>query len=180
MAAGFDRAGFQRAIRDAQRKGQAEVDRVNRENKRRVDAFNREVARVNAHNKKVERWHGRPGRWSSRRCTAWTWTPSLNRRTTPSRRRYAVDMSRLGVCCANRSRLSLMPRATMSASPRRAPQIAPRVRVDGMRSSWVDSSASPLRHCLLRRQTDGDRCVARDAVQAHRPAVSGDDGVDQG
>lgn len=79
MATGFNRAQFQARVRaaqrEAQRKFQAEVDRVNRENKRRVDeynrqvrqhnrqvaqgaqrqidAYNREVARVNTHNERV-------------------------------------------------------------------------------------------------------------------------------
>lgn len=75
MAQNSNAAAFQRKIREHQRKVQAEVDRVNRENKRRVDqynrqvaqhntrveqeikrkadAYNREVARVNEHNRKV-------------------------------------------------------------------------------------------------------------------------------
>lgn len=66
MARGFDAARFNREMRAAQRKAEAElkreVDRVNRENQRRVDAHNREVDRVNrenqrrvdAHNRKVD------------------------------------------------------------------------------------------------------------------------------
>ncbi len=54
MARGFDAAKFNREIRAAQRKAEAqlkrEVDRVNRENQRRVDAYNR---KVDQHNKKV-------------------------------------------------------------------------------------------------------------------------------
>jgi hypothetical protein len=72
VARGFDVAKFNREMRAAQRKAQAqlnrEVDRVNRENKRRVDAhnrkvdqhnkkvvadYNREAGRVNAHNRAV-------------------------------------------------------------------------------------------------------------------------------
>lgn len=85
MATGFNRAQFQARVRaaqrEAQRKIQAEVDRVNRENKRRVDdhnrrvqqhnrqvaqeaqrrvdAYNREVTRVNAHNKRVNQQNQR-------------------------------------------------------------------------------------------------------------------------
>ncbi len=66
MARGFDAAKFNREMRAAQRKAEAElkreVDRVNRENQRRMDAYNREVERVNrenqrrvdAHNKTVD------------------------------------------------------------------------------------------------------------------------------
>jgi hypothetical protein len=54
MARGFDAAKFNREMRAAQRKAEAqlkrEVDRVNRENQRRVDAHNR---KVDQHNKKV-------------------------------------------------------------------------------------------------------------------------------
>jgi len=54
MARGFDAAKFNREIRAAQRKAEAqlkrEVDRINRENQRRVDAYNR---KVDQHNKKV-------------------------------------------------------------------------------------------------------------------------------
>lgn len=54
MARGFDAAKFNREMRAAQRKAEAqlkrEVDRVNRENQRRVDAYNR---KVDQHNKKV-------------------------------------------------------------------------------------------------------------------------------
>lgn len=54
MARGFDAARFNREMRAAQRKAEAqlkrEVDRVNRENQRRVDAHNR---KVDQHNKKV-------------------------------------------------------------------------------------------------------------------------------
>ena len=74
-------ARIRAAQREAQRKLQAEVDRVNRENQRRVDAYNRraqqhnrqvvqvaqrqveahnrEVARVNAHNEQVNQQHRR-------------------------------------------------------------------------------------------------------------------------
>ena len=81
----FNRAQFQAQLRaaqrEAQRKVQAEVDRVNRENKRRVDAYNRrveqhnrqvaleaqrrldahnrEVVRVNAHNEQVNQHNRR-------------------------------------------------------------------------------------------------------------------------
>lgn len=70
MARGFNAAKFNREVRAAQRKAEAqlkrEVDRVNRENKRSVDAYNRkvdqrnrkavtdynrQVDRVNAHNR---------------------------------------------------------------------------------------------------------------------------------
>ena len=54
MARGFDAAKFNREIRAAQRKAEAqvkrEIDRVNRENKRRVDIHNR---KVDQHNKRV-------------------------------------------------------------------------------------------------------------------------------
>jgi hypothetical protein len=54
MARGFDTAKFNREMRAAQRKAETqlrrEIDRVNRENKRRVDAHNR---KVDQHNKKV-------------------------------------------------------------------------------------------------------------------------------
>lgn len=71
----FNEAQLRSQLRAAERKWQAEIDRVNRENKRRVDAYNRqadqanrrvvqdaqrnvdaynrEVARINAHNAKV-------------------------------------------------------------------------------------------------------------------------------
>lgn len=54
MARGFDAAKFNREMRAAQRRAEAElkreIDRVNRENQRRVDAHNRKVAQ---HNKRV-------------------------------------------------------------------------------------------------------------------------------
>lgn len=54
MPRGFDAAKFQPDVRAAQRKAQSqfnrEVDRVNRENQRRVDAYNRKVEQ---HNKRV-------------------------------------------------------------------------------------------------------------------------------
>jgi hypothetical protein len=54
MPRGFDAGKFNRELRAAQRRAEAqwkrEVDRVNRENKRRVDAYNR---KVDQHNKKV-------------------------------------------------------------------------------------------------------------------------------
>ena len=54
MASGFDAAKFNREMRAAERKAEAEwkreVDRVNRENQRRVAAYNR---KVDQHNKKV-------------------------------------------------------------------------------------------------------------------------------
>jgi hypothetical protein len=54
MPRGFDAAKFNREMRAAQRKAEAElkreVDRANRENKRAVDAYNREVDRVNRAN----------------------------------------------------------------------------------------------------------------------------------
>ena len=52
VATGFNRARFQSQMRAAQRKVQTEVDRVNRENKRRVDAYNRGV---DQHNRQVQR-----------------------------------------------------------------------------------------------------------------------------
>lgn len=80
MAQGFNRAQFEAKVRaaqrEAERKFKAEVDRVNRENQRRVDehnrkvqqhnqrvvqqaqrqvdGYNREVARVNEHNRRVD------------------------------------------------------------------------------------------------------------------------------
>jgi hypothetical protein len=66
MPRGFDANKFNRDMRAAQRKAEAEwkreVDRVNRVNQRNVDAYNRELDRVNrenqrridAHNRKVE------------------------------------------------------------------------------------------------------------------------------
>jgi hypothetical protein len=80
VAGGFNKAKFEREIRTAQRQAEQqwkrdvaavnrEVDRVNRENQRRVDAhkrkleqrnqkvvndFNREVARVNEHNRRAD------------------------------------------------------------------------------------------------------------------------------
>jgi hypothetical protein len=60
MARGFDAAKFNREMRAAQRKAEAEfkreVDRVNRENQRQVDAHNRKVEQ---HNKKVVADHNR-------------------------------------------------------------------------------------------------------------------------
>lgn len=68
MPKGFDAAKFKRDVRTAQRKAQSQIDRVNRENQRRVDAhnrkvgqhnkkvisdYNREVDRVNSHNRRV-------------------------------------------------------------------------------------------------------------------------------
>lgn len=54
MPGSFDRQKFNRELRAAERKAQAawkrEVDRVNRENKRRVDAYNR---KVDQHNNRV-------------------------------------------------------------------------------------------------------------------------------
>lgn len=79
MAQRFDAAKFNREMRAAQRKAEAEmkreVDRVNRENRRRVDAYNRKVdqhnekvvddynrenqRRVDAHNRKVDQHNQR-------------------------------------------------------------------------------------------------------------------------
>lgn len=81
MVARFNRAQFDAQVRAAQRKVQAEVDRVNRENQRKVDdynrrarqhnqqeqrrvqgqidAYNREVSRVNAHNQGVSQQNRR-------------------------------------------------------------------------------------------------------------------------
>ncbi|CCH89283.1 protein of unknown function [Modestobacter italicus] len=53
MATGFNKSQFEAAIRAAARKQQAEIDRVNRENKRRVEAYNREASRVNARNRQA-------------------------------------------------------------------------------------------------------------------------------
>ncbi|MBW1638912.1 toll/interleukin-1 receptor domain-containing protein [Microbacterium resistens] len=53
MARSINTAQLQAKMRAAQQKLQREVDRVNRENKRRVDAYNREVNRVNQHNQRV-------------------------------------------------------------------------------------------------------------------------------
>jgi hypothetical protein len=54
MTSGFDAAAFNRALREAQRQAEAqmkrEVDRINRENQRRVDEYNRKVEQ---HNRKV-------------------------------------------------------------------------------------------------------------------------------
>jgi hypothetical protein len=50
---------MQRAMRDAQRKAQREIDRVNRENQRRVDAHNREIDRVNRENQRRVDAHNR-------------------------------------------------------------------------------------------------------------------------
>jgi len=50
MVQRFNRAQFESQMRAAQRKIQSEVDRVNRENKRRVDEYNRQVAQ---HNRRV-------------------------------------------------------------------------------------------------------------------------------
>lgn len=50
MANGFNRAQYEARVRAAQRKVQSEIDRVNRENKRRVDDYNR---RAQQHNKQV-------------------------------------------------------------------------------------------------------------------------------
>ncbi|MGQ0623124.1 MAG: hypothetical protein ACT4PP_00470 [Sporichthyaceae bacterium] len=60
MVKGFDDAAFRRQLREAERKAQREIDKVNRENRRRVDAYNREVDRrnkrsVNAYNGEVAR-----------------------------------------------------------------------------------------------------------------------------
>lgn len=46
-------AQLQSKVRAAQQKLQREIDRVNRENKHRIDAFNREVNRINQHNQRV-------------------------------------------------------------------------------------------------------------------------------
>jgi hypothetical protein len=58
MAQGFDRARFLRDLQAAQQKAEAEwrreVDRVNRENQRRVDAYNRQT---DQHNQRVVREH---------------------------------------------------------------------------------------------------------------------------
>lgn len=53
MARSVNAAQLQAKMRAAQQKLQREVDRVNHENKRRVDAYNREVNRVNQHNHRV-------------------------------------------------------------------------------------------------------------------------------
>lgn len=48
MAQNLNAAAFQRKIREQERKIQAEINRINRENKRRIDAHNRQVAQRNA------------------------------------------------------------------------------------------------------------------------------------
>jgi hypothetical protein len=53
MARSINSAQLQAKMRAAQQKLRQEVDRANRENKRRVDAYNREVNRVNQHNQRV-------------------------------------------------------------------------------------------------------------------------------
>lgn len=67
MAQRFNRAQFDARLRAAQRKVQSEVDRVNRENRRRVEEYNRQVRqhnaratqdaqrRIDAHNREVRR-----------------------------------------------------------------------------------------------------------------------------
>jgi len=56
MARGFDAGKFNRELRAAQRRAEAqfkrEIDRVNRENQRRIDAHDREVDRVNRENQR--------------------------------------------------------------------------------------------------------------------------------
>lgn len=71
MAGKFNKAQFESRMRAAQRKVQSEVDRVNRENKRRVDDYNRQVKKhnnqvqqqaqrqVDAHNREVARVNAR-------------------------------------------------------------------------------------------------------------------------
>lgn len=71
MAQRFDASKFNRQIRDAQRKAEAEwrreVDRVNRENRRRVDAHNRKVEQ---HNRKAVADHNRRVEQHNRKVTA--------------------------------------------------------------------------------------------------------------
>lgn len=69
MVQRVSRAQLQAKMRAAQQKIQREVDRVNRENKRRVDAYNIEVKRVNAHNKRVSE-HNRQVNAQNQRAAA--------------------------------------------------------------------------------------------------------------
>ena len=59
MARSISAAQAQAQMRAAAQKLQREVDRVNRENKRRVEEYNREVNRVNQHNAQVARLNAR-------------------------------------------------------------------------------------------------------------------------
>lgn len=86
MAHGFDAAKFNRDVRAAQRKAEAdmrrEVDRVNRENQRRVDAYNRQV---DQHNKREV---DRVNRENQRRVDA------RNRQVDQHNRRVTTEYNR--------------------------------------------------------------------------------------
>ncbi|QUW18185.1 toll/interleukin-1 receptor domain-containing protein [Agrococcus sp. Marseille-Q4369] len=99
MAQRLNRAQFEANLRAAQRKVQSEVDRVNRENRRRVeehnrkvrqhnarvtqeaqrkvDAYNREVQRVNEHNKRVSVDNAAAVAEANRRLRAGSGRPSF-------------------------------------------------------------------------------------------------------
>lgn len=53
MVRNVSTAQLQAKMRAAQQRVQREMDRINRENKNRIDSYNREVKRVNAHNARV-------------------------------------------------------------------------------------------------------------------------------
>ena len=74
MAGSFDAAKFNRAMRDAQRKADAEwrreVDRVNRLNQQRAAAYNREVDRVNRENQRRIDEHNRKAEQHNKKVVA--------------------------------------------------------------------------------------------------------------
>jgi hypothetical protein len=90
MARGFDAAKFNREMRAAQRKAEAqlkrEVDRVNRENQRRVDAYNR---KVDQHNKKVVTDYNRKVDQHNKKVVA-----DYNRQVDASSRSVIADLNR--------------------------------------------------------------------------------------
>jgi TIR domain len=90
MARGFDAGKFNRELRAAQRKAEAqwkrEVDRVNRENQRRVDAHNR---KVDQHNKKVVADYNRKVDQHNKRVVA-----DYNRRADAHNRTVIADLNR--------------------------------------------------------------------------------------
>ncbi len=90
MARGFDAAKFNREMRAAQRKAEAqlkrEVDRVNRENQRRVDAHNR---KVDQHNQKVVADYNRKVDQHNKKVVA-----DYNRQVDARNRAVIADLNR--------------------------------------------------------------------------------------
>jgi hypothetical protein len=124
MARGFDAARFNRALREAQRRAEAElsreIDRVNRENQRRVADYNRQVEQ---HNRRViadyNRDVDRVNRENQKRVD------DYNRRAEQHNRKVVTDYNR-GVDRVNAHNAAVIEALnrqlrTASAGPRYTP-----------------------------------------------------------